>query len=353
MVQVDLSANANVKVSALDKLIDYVASGIGATAGVALAPWRASQEGKARIIAAKADADVKRIEAAAANSTAQMMAKERDKAREYVATLNERKSGSRGTISNDVVQKAAEFQARKRLMNIKTIAGHAAEELGDTEVPDHDPDPDWVARFFDGAQDVSSEELQKLWGKILAGEIKSPGQTSLRTLSILRNMTQQEAKDFLALMRFRIGSVIFDDGAQKVLSNFSSLMIDFSHIGLLSGFGDSWEVTLNSDGVWGAAHYGYGLIIEGPPDLQIHSLMSFSVSLITHTGRELAALCHHEPDFLYLSHFAKFLEKQNCKLKIGKIIKQNAKGFGCHETEIIKPFVETEKDDHGGPGNAE
>ncbi|WP_152535164.1 DUF2806 domain-containing protein, partial [Candidatus Synechococcus spongiarum] len=84
----------------------------------------------------------------------------------------------------------------KRLMNVGVIAGHAAEELGDTKVPDHDPDPDWAARFFDCTQDVSSEDLQKLWGRILAGEVKSPGQTSLRTLSILRDMTQQDAKNF-------------------------------------------------------------------------------------------------------------------------------------------------------------
>ena len=25
----------------------------------------------------------------------------------------------------------------------------AATELGDKEVPDHEPDPDWTARFFD------------------------------------------------------------------------------------------------------------------------------------------------------------------------------------------------------------
>ena len=356
MVEVNL--NVKVTVPALDKLIDYVASGIGATAGVALAPWRASREGKARIIAAKADAEVKRIEASAENSTAQMMAKERDKAREYVATLNERKSGSRGTISNDVVQKAAGFQASKRLMNIGAIAGHAAEELGDTEVPDHDPDPDWVARFFDGAQDVSSEELQKLWGKILAGEIKSPGQTSLRTLSILRDMTQQEAKDFLDLMRFRIADFIFDKGAKRVLRNFSSLIVDFSHIGLFGGFGDVSEIRLDSDGKWKATYYGHSLTIEGPPGQDLGpriTLISHKIwsTVITRAGMELAKLCQHEPNSLYLSHFSRFLGKHNCKLRIGTIADEDPQNFRCPNPETIKPFVEPAKGGHGGPDDAE
>ena len=218
---------------ALDKLLDYVASGVGAIAGPMLAPWRASREGKTRMIKAETDARIRRIQAAEGSSTSQLIAKEQAEARKYVVPDKLEPNGTI-RIRPDDVRNAMEFQAEKRLRNLGAIAGHAAEELGDTEVHDHDPDPDWIARFFDGAQDVSSEELQKLWGRILAGEVKSPGQTSLRTLSILRDMTQSEAQDFSKLTRFRIITFIFDKGVQKVLGKHSTnLMVHFADIGLL------------------------------------------------------------------------------------------------------------------------
>ena len=38
---------------------------------------------------------------------------------------------------------------------------------------------------------MSSEELQTLWGRTLAGEIKSPGSYSLRTLDFLKNLSHK------------------------------------------------------------------------------------------------------------------------------------------------------------------
>lgn len=48
--------------SVFNKILDLVASGLSATVGPLLAPWRASREGQARIIAAKADATVMEIQ---------------------------------------------------------------------------------------------------------------------------------------------------------------------------------------------------------------------------------------------------------------------------------------------------
>jgi hypothetical protein len=90
-----------------------------------------------------------------------------------------------------------EYQERKRQDNIENITTAAAAELTqETVVPDNKPDDDWIARFFGSAQDVSSQEMQELWGKILAGEIKKPGSYSLRTLDFVRNITKAEAQVF-------------------------------------------------------------------------------------------------------------------------------------------------------------
>ena len=72
----------------------------------------------------------------------------------------------------------------------------AANELGDKEVSNHEPNHDWTARFFNDIQDVSSEEMQSLWAKVLAGEVEKPGSTSIQTLSILKNIDQATARLF-------------------------------------------------------------------------------------------------------------------------------------------------------------
>ena len=49
----------------LDKLLEIAARGLGAVAGPLLVPWRGRWEGRARIIAAEADAKVLEIRAEA------------------------------------------------------------------------------------------------------------------------------------------------------------------------------------------------------------------------------------------------------------------------------------------------
>lgn len=54
-------------------------------------------------------------------------------------------------------------------------------------------DFDWFVRFFDSAGNISNIEMQKLWARVLAGEVCNQGTFSLRTLETLKNMNQKEA----------------------------------------------------------------------------------------------------------------------------------------------------------------
>lgn len=172
------------KILATDKLLDYLASGIGATAGPLFRLWQAYMEGHAKRISARADADALAI-----------IAQAQADARQYLVAPGTDVQGA-VEITHEHLKQVIEFQGLKRLANIASVVENAAEELSDKEVPDHEPDHDWTARFFDCVQDVSSEHMQKLWGKVLSGEVESPGRTSLRTLETLRNMTQREAEVF-------------------------------------------------------------------------------------------------------------------------------------------------------------
>ncbi len=72
---------------------------------------------------------------------------------------------------------------------------------------DNEPiEEDWTNRFFRIVEDISNEEMQALWGKILAGEIKQPRTYSLRTLERIRNLTKDEAEIFTKIANFAIKS---------------------------------------------------------------------------------------------------------------------------------------------------
>jgi uncharacterized repeat protein (TIGR03899 family) len=93
------------------------------------------------------------------------------------------------------------YQEEKRQTNVEQITQVAAEELSDaTDKIEGDVDSDWITRFFRIAEDISSEQMQSLWGKVLAGEVKKPGSYSLRTLELLKNLSQSEAEQFVKIL---------------------------------------------------------------------------------------------------------------------------------------------------------
>lgn len=114
--------------------------------------------------------------------------------------------------AQDRVELRLDYQERKRQNNIENISSVAAIELADEhEISAEKPDEDWVSRFFNFAQDVSSEQMQDLWGRILAGEIKKPGTYSLRTLEFIRNVTKTDASllEHLGKLATRWGGASF------------------------------------------------------------------------------------------------------------------------------------------------
>lgn len=176
----DINVNANVP--AIEKLIDYSASGIGAVAGPMLAPWKARRKGKAKIESVKTDIKISEL-----RHNALVEAHRRINNYDPVK--------QNGNLDNHVSERI-QFQEQKRLINTKSVVYKAAQELGNKEVPDQEPDHDWTARFFSSVQDVSSEEMQILWAKVLAGQVEKPGSTSLRTLGVLQEMDRNTAKLF-------------------------------------------------------------------------------------------------------------------------------------------------------------
>ena len=181
-------------VPGISKLVDYAASGIGSVAGPMLASWKARREANAKLIAAKGEVEAQLILAEGQAQALQKIASAQADARSVLVSPDATVQGE--LDFGAAITQRIQFQEEKRQSNIVAVIGQAAQELGDGEVQDHEVDHDWTARFFTDVQDVSSEEMQHLWAKILAGEVQRPGSTSFRTMSILKNLDRGTARLF-------------------------------------------------------------------------------------------------------------------------------------------------------------
>ena len=290
----------NVKVPALEKLVDYTASGIGAVAGPMLAPWKARKEAEARLIESKAEADSLKLIA--------------DAQAEARHSLVESDEAGRGVleIGQDGIRQRIEFQERKRQANITSVVRDAAAELGDKEVPDREPDHDWTARFFDGVQDVSSEDMRKLWANILSGEVEEPGRTSLRTLDILKNMTKEDAQIFKGVCDYVIDDFVFyphefQTGHPKL--SFNNI-IHLQNAGLLHASSMLVKNLPFSEKRSNFLFLHQECILKisasnGQNNIQVPQV------LLTSSGKELHRIVECAPDGKYLHSFAKFLQEKN------------------------------------------
>lgn len=83
----------------------------------------------------------------------------------------------------------------KKQVNIESIICKASEFVKEKEsVSEEEVNQDWITRFFDIVQNISDEEMQNLWAKILSDEIEKPKLYSLRTLDVIKNITSDEGK---------------------------------------------------------------------------------------------------------------------------------------------------------------
>jgi hypothetical protein len=153
------------------KLVETVARGIG----VLYEPVRIVREAKAQAEAVeiKAEADAKALV---------IHTKSEIKVRELAVRAGERIA----------------FRELRRQENIERITAKALPLLPN-EVAEQAVDPDWTAHFFDNCQDISDEQMQQLWARLLAGEVAVPGTFSLGTLALVRIMNKGDADLFTRL----------------------------------------------------------------------------------------------------------------------------------------------------------
>ena len=299
-------------VPGIEKLIEVTAKGIGSVAGRMLVEWKARKAGQAQAIAAEAEARVIRIRAQAHKEAREILAR-----------------GDTTMASNVEIGETILFRERTRLSNIGAAVGHAAAVLENKPVSDDEIDPDWTTRFFNDVQDVSSEEMHVLWGRILAGEVEKPGNTSLRTLGVLRNLDQATAKLFVrfcscCIFTARASGQLVDARVPSLGGNAAHNSLDVFDLGFAnlnrlnehglvipdynSWAGYDWAVvpSLSIKPLPSFHHQGREWALVSGTEYHRNGPLKVDGVGLTVSGHELSRVVEREPMTRYLDHLKQF-----------------------------------------------
>lgn len=198
----------------------------------------------------------------------------------------------------EIVQQAMNVLVRKeyrKQANRNAVGQTALEELRSTDpesVPPETPesvDDDWLNVFERYAEDASTERMQKLWGRVLAGEIRKSGSYSMRTLRFLSEFSQADALTFANFC-----DLSFGDAAPKILAipNDDSDITDLLYLessGLIKGvegLGLERAITFKENGYSAISENDIAIVFKGIPGTKC----SLKILVITPLGQELLSL---------------------------------------------------------------
>ena len=95
------------------------------------------------------------------------------------------------------------------------------------------------------------------------------------------------------------------------------------------------DLLLGDDGEYVEEYCGHVLRVEGAAGTSIDP-GNLSLNALTPAGTELARICGNEPNFDYLSCFARFLESRDCKLQLAPIVSRDSGGTMHFDREALR-----------------
>lgn len=323
----------------ITRLIEVVSAGVGKVA----APYLIASTAAAR---AKEIQDVAQAIKSVTNNADLDISYEEGKV--AIKTVESQKFITEVTTIENRASDRILFEANKQQRCLEQVTSHAAFELsGEESVPEQKPDEDWISRFFDYAKTISTQEMQRLWGKILAGEIKRPGKFSLRTLDTVRNISQQEAEMFVKVAQYgffvradayvplQIGKYSGDNLLDRSLAALAEAgLLSESPVGFYAPRDANTRLVFEFSNE-------IGVSVVRDPKVQPRVEMSLNVLRFTNTAKQLMQLIPWQNPPWYVQAFCEEVKKHGWVPTIGTHTNPEMPEF--HETPkaLTMPYNRT------------
>lgn len=226
-------------------------------------------------------------------------------------------------------QKRIEARAIEGQRNLEAVAEHAVTALPAT-ISDTPVNEDWRRRFFQIAENICDDDMRQLWGKILAGEVASPGAFSLRTLEVVRNLTKEEAEAFQRACSFAFSDGIIVAMGRDIDREFGKFgfrnddVVQLRDAGLMtpkvhfSPF-EPLDNTQPSTRPQQFEMENNGLLVRFS---RPHGGLASSVLEFTNAGKELQHLIDPNPNHDYLAGLFAYWNMGGCNVKRGVLRQQ-------------------------------
>lgn len=108
---------------------------------------------------------------------------------------------------------------RQKQKNIDSILNYAFNEINQFSKEEiNSIDEDWIFYFINNIENITNEELQKLWGLLLANKVKNKEKYSYRLLDKLKKMTPEEAQIFQ-----KISKLVLEVETKRRINDFSKV----------------------------------------------------------------------------------------------------------------------------------
>lgn len=187
--------------------------------------------------------------------------------------------------------------------------------------PDQKVEDDWLFSWRENAGRVSSSELQDLWGRILAGEVKNPGSYSFRTMEFLKGLSKEEAELISKVAQFVVGEAIFrnkDSFLEHSGISFNTLLF-LQEIGIISGVEAvgltvTWSSLVPNKYMKPLISNNKVIILEHD---DINRKAEAGIYQLTSVGKQVLALASFGSKDDYLLSIAQDYSKKGYKVKLG------------------------------------
>ncbi|OPG69106.1 hypothetical protein B1219_27870 [Pseudomonas ogarae] len=218
----------------------------------------------------------------------------------------------------------------RREVNVANAIIYAEETLrNDSDAaPEENIDEDWLYKWRDYTGEISNDDLQKIWGRLLAGEIKAPGSYSVRCLESLRNLSQTEAKLIARLSSFVFLSAVWrPDETDFVLPVSFQEFVELQEIGIISG-AEAANRTMRITDIEPAWQEFRKFLICHDKCLIVTnankaSVLSLSVYNLTKVGQQLMSLGEFRADVPYLTRLGEEIISQGYEVAIADVVESD------------------------------
>ena len=224
---------------------------------------------------------------------------------------------------------AADLQNLQKHINERralAMAAKEAESIPDDRVSDKPMDADWFARWRDGAQRVSDNEMRTLWAKILAGEAVFPGSFRLRTLTTLQSLSPADARLIEEAAPFVVdGEIPREPDVTEMLP--LGKLLQLAEMGVLTGveLGNLHAIRKEDDEE--ARKFECLLVCNNKALLVLSDNpkdeLTFKCVRVTSVGREIMSLGQFQANPLFLEAFVSVVKKQGFCVSLGDYDRDN------------------------------